>query len=213
MNFESFGPEKRVSFTVVASASLHAAMLALLVWKGGVFTPAGSVSGPVDFIDGAPIARPELARPNVPKKPRVVVAPLEATGVVTSEAAEAQASPSSATTSADAASSGPSNVAAGRDSSEMARYVGLLVSALQKNRRYPREAIEREEEGVVGLTVKLGSNGDLIEAAVKLASPFSSLNEAALKTVQTIKHFPKPPIADGTVIELAIPMRFKIERL
>lgn len=168
-----------------------------------MLSPAGAVSGPIEFIESALGPKPKLSRPTVHKKTRPAVAPEEKETPMTS----------STSLSADAASSGPSSVAAGRDPSEMTRYVGLLVSAVQKNRRYPREAIDREEEGVVGLTVKLGSNGDLIEAAVKHACPFSSLNEAALKTVQTIKHFPKPPIADGTVIELAIPMRFKIERL
>ena len=196
---------------VVASASLHAAILAVLVWKGGVFKPAGTLSGPVDFVDSALTP----ARPIVHRKLRPIVTPHDAQAIATSKAPEAEVTPSTSneTNSAQAAPSALSTFATGHDTNEISRYVGLLVSALQKNRRYPREAIEREEEGVVGLTVKLGSDGDLIEASVKHACTFSSLNEAALKTIQTLGHFPKPPIAAGTVIELAIPIRFKLERL
>lgn len=97
--------------------------------------------------------------------------------------------------------------------SVLSQYVAILVEALQKNRSYPRDAINREEEGTVALAVKLGSAGDVIEARVKSPSPFESLNAAALKTVHKIGQFPKPPIAEGTSIELTIPMRFKIERL
>jgi periplasmic protein TonB len=208
---ETMSLEKRVSLALTMSICMHALLLALLVWRGGVFSPAGLVSGPVELVETTVQAQSALKTPRPRRAKTARVIRKDELGLPTIKSEEPQ--PAASSTTAVSPSDAQSGSAIASDPNEMARYVGLLVLAVQKNRRYPKEAIDREEEGVVALTVRLKSDGELLEAAVKKPSPFTSLNEAALKTVQTIRHFPKPPIVEGTVIELVIPMRFKIERL
>lgn len=102
---------------------------------------------------------------------------------------------------------------AAAEPSALSEYVAKLVGELQKNRSYPKDAINREEEGIVSIWVRVSSGGEVLEARVKDASPYESLNMAALKTVQKIGLFPKPPVEAGRSIDLTIPIRFKIERL
>ncbi len=214
----------RTSAALAVSTLLHAAAVLLLVSRGAKLsaTPYVSVSGAADLLQVVEVsnwARPVAPNGALALTKRTIINPQP---IVSGAATESNSSLESNTvvdsddsvaglnsTSIEKPIAGTARPA----SNEMSRYIGLLATVLQENRRYPREAIAREEEGVVGLVVKLGSNGDLVEARVKDPSSFSSLNEAALKTILSIQHYPKPPIAEGSVIELAIPMRFKIERL
>lgn len=196
---------RRLKLSLFASAVVHALVVAVLMKGFGARNVTARDEVTLDLMNPpaeAPQAPPTPKRAIKPKADRVAPA---ADAVTPKAAANAPASAPESTSTQTL--SGDSN------SNAMSSYVSEIMTVLRKNRTYPRDAIRREEEGVVSLTLKVESDGNVSEIKVKEPSPFASLNLAALQTVERIGQFPKPPIQSGTSIQLTIPMRFKIERL
>ncbi|MEM8499453.1 MAG: TonB family protein [Pseudomonadota bacterium] len=76
---------------------------------------------------------------------------------------------------------------------------------------YPGRAIDRNQEGVVQIVVRLKKDGELIEASFAEESEYSLLNRAALKAVKDAAPFPAAPekLAEEELV-LEIPIRFQI---
>lgn len=90
-------------------------------------------------------------------------------------------------------------------------FIGAVTGLLSQSKIYPRESIEREEEGrvIVGLT--LDRNGQVIDAKIEEACVFVRLNEAALQTVKGVARFPEVPALLPAPIHLHVPLVFQIE--
>jgi TonB family protein len=82
--------------------------------------------------------------------------------------------------------------------------VGLLNGA----RVYPRDALAREESGIVTLLVEIAPDGTLVREEVEKPSPYTSLNRAAEDTVKRVGKFPAPP--SEAPLTLHVPIHFKI---
>ena len=91
-------------------------------------------------------------------------------------------------------------------------YIISIARLINEKKIYPREAVDREQEGrvVVGLT--LNASGEKIQASIEEASSFQLLNDAALKTVDAVGKFPPVPPDVGLPLHLHIPLVFKVER-
>jgi TonB family protein len=91
-------------------------------------------------------------------------------------------------------------------------YIISVARLINDKKIYPKEAVDREQEGrvVVGLT--LSASGEKIQASIEEASPFQLLNDAALKTVAAVGKFPPVPLGVGVPLHLHIPLVFKVER-
>jgi protein TonB len=105
------------------------------------------------------------------------------------------------------AGEGPEELSATRGS-ELNLYVSRVIDLLNRARTYPRDALAREEEGVVVLEVNVAGDGSLSEEKVEVPSPYPSLNRAALETLKRVGHFPAPPRPQLTI---HVPIRFKIQ--
>lgn len=71
---------------------------------------------------------------------------------------------------------------------------------------YPRDALSRRQEGTVMIQFLVGAEGQVLSAEVWQASPWSLLNDAALRTVRGRWHF-----AAGPVRLYRVPIRFRIQ--
>lgn len=91
-------------------------------------------------------------------------------------------------------------------------YVAEVTKLIHQRKIYPRSAIEREEEGRVVIGVSVNRAGKILNSVIEVASPFSSLNQAALDTIQSIGQFPALPANAPEPMHLHIPLQFKISR-
>lgn len=91
-------------------------------------------------------------------------------------------------------------------------YIISVARLINERKIYPREAVDREQEGrvVVGLT--LNAAGEKVESAIEEPCPFQLLNDAALKTIAAVGKFPAVPAGVGVPLHLHIPLVFKVER-
>lgn len=102
------------------------------------------------------------------------------------------------------------------DPRSIARETDLFIQEISRlidrNKVYPKEALSREEEGKVVVALTLDREGNIVEAKVEQPSPFGSLNQAALQSVQKIGRFPEIPEIVPVPLHLHIPIQFRIER-
>ncbi len=76
-------------------------------------------------------------------------------------------------------------------------------------RNYPRRALKLGQQGTAKVTVTIDESGNLIGARLASGSGVASLDEAALKGVQSITKVAAPPSGAGTN-QLTIPVTFRI---
>jgi TonB family protein len=77
----------------------------------------------------------------------------------------------------------------------------------QEAPEYPRQAKRERQEGAVGVQFSVGQNGRVVEAALSSPSPWSLLNEAALKVIRDRWRF---RAGDLRLYEVSI--RFELKR-
>lgn len=102
------------------------------------------------------------------------------------------------------------------DPQSLAHETGLFIQQvarlIDQKKLYPKEALNREEEGKVVVAMTLARDGSLIDAKVEQPSSFSRLNQAALQTIQNIGRFPPIPETIPVPLHLHVPIQFRIER-
>lgn len=77
----------------------------------------------------------------------------------------------------------------------MKGYYQSLNALMRRSRAYPRSARRQRLEGTVLVEMKVGASGEIISVKVARSSGHSVLDEAALSSVQQMKHLPSPPEA------------------
>lgn len=90
-------------------------------------------------------------------------------------------------------------------------YIAQVSRLIAARKIYPRSAVDREEEGKVILGVTLDREGHVVESKIETASPFESLNAAALDTIKAVGQFPPIPPEVPDPIHLHVPLIFKVE--
>jgi TonB family protein len=91
---------------------------------------------------------------------------------------------------------------------EMERYLAGVIARLHQTKRYPREAQFNEQEGTVMLLIEVAADGGVLRSEVENASPFESLNRAALEAVRAVGRL--APVPTGKAVILHIPIRFQL---
>jgi TonB family protein len=96
---------------------------------------------------------------------------------------------------------------------ELQRYLGEVVSRIHAKKRYPKEALFNEQEGVVLVLLEVSKPGTILRAELEKGCPFPLLNDAALEAVRSIQTLPPIPARhSGESLILHVPIRFRIER-
>ncbi len=90
-------------------------------------------------------------------------------------------------------------------------YIQGVLQVINRRKTYPRESIEREEEGRVVLGVSVATDGRVVEVHVEESSGFQRLDQAALKIISEISAFPLLPSVVGAPLHLHIPIVYRLE--
>lgn len=86
-----------------------------------------------------------------------------------------------------------------------------LLQRLLQAKRYPEEARDRDQQGVVQLRISLDRQGKLLSANLVKSSGFAVLDAAAVATIHRAEPFPEPPPQmPGNPIELTVPVHFAL---
>jgi protein TonB len=221
----------RWTASLLAVALVHAlGALALLSWR----TPVVPIVAPpaAVLIDLAPLPLPAVEPPTprepepipeiVPKpvvvpprpavvlpqpKPKPVPRHVDSPPPPQPEAAPAPPRPPAppAPAAPVAAPSAPAPVAVAPS------YQGLLLAQLERNKRYPREARLRRQEGVATLRFSIDRTGKLIAFKLEHGSGVAALDEEVLAMIQRAAPLPAfPPEMTQAQLELVVPIRFSL---
>ncbi|MCX2780096.1 energy transducer TonB [Microbulbifer thermotolerans] len=102
-----------------------------------------------------------------------------------------------------------SNTASANDALD--QYATQLKKHTAQHVRYPRRAQERKWEGVVQLQVTIDAKGQVQNIQVLKESNYSSLNRAALRSVESANPYPAIPAELGLdSYEFVVPINFKL---
>ncbi len=91
-------------------------------------------------------------------------------------------------------------------------YVSELRAFLERNKRYPSQALTLGQEGTVKIRFQILEDGTLTEATVAQTSGSSILDQAAMKLVRGLVRF--KPIPEGLVersLSLIVPIEYRIQ--
>lgn len=90
-------------------------------------------------------------------------------------------------------------------------WYGQVLALLQKQKRYPRLALQRNEQGVVKVRFVLDRDGRLLTVKLEDSSGYQLLDREALALVQRVSPFPPPPASvTGIHISLEVPIAFQV---
>ncbi|WP_082825950.1 TonB family protein [Croceicoccus estronivorus] len=88
-------------------------------------------------------------------------------------------------------------------------WQGQVLAALNKAKRYPREASFRRQQGVPWIRFVIDREGRVLSTTLERSSGVRSLDEEALRLPKRAQPLPKPPTdVPGDTIELVVPVEF-----
>jgi protein TonB len=94
-------------------------------------------------------------------------------------------------------------------SSDKASWEGLVLAALDKVKRYPREAQFRRQQGVPYIRFVIDRSGKVLSSSLERTSGVRSLDAEAVALPKRAQPLPKPPEdRKGETIELVVPVEF-----
>jgi len=88
-------------------------------------------------------------------------------------------------------------------------WEGLALGALNKAKRYPREAQRARQQGVPWIRFTMDRDGRVLTVTLERSSGFRSLDEEAVALPKRASPLPKPPDDKaGDPLELVVPVEF-----
>ncbi|WP_434405905.1 energy transducer TonB family protein [Sphingobium sp. DN12] len=88
-------------------------------------------------------------------------------------------------------------------------WEGLVLGALNKVKRYPREAAFRRQQGVPYIRFVMNRDGKVLSVRLERSSGHSPLDDEAVSLPKRAQPLPKPPEeVKGETIELVVPVEF-----
>ncbi|MFT3967243.1 MAG: TonB family protein [Sphingobium sp.] len=88
-------------------------------------------------------------------------------------------------------------------------WEGLVLGALNKAKRYPREAQRARRQGVPWIRFVMDRDGKVLSSRLERSSGFSALDNEAVSLPLRAAPLPKPPDeVKGDTIELVVPVEF-----
>lgn len=101
---------------------------------------------------------------------------------------------------------------ASQPSSTKPTWEGLVLGALNKAKRYPREASLRRQQGVPYIRFVMDREGKVLSSRIERSSGFRPLDDEAVSLPGRAQPLPKPPAeVKGESIELVVPVEFFIK--
>ncbi|SER25425.1 energy transducer TonB family protein [Sphingobium sp. YR768] len=88
-------------------------------------------------------------------------------------------------------------------------WEGQVLGALNKVRRYPRDALFRKQQGVPYIRFVMDRDGKVLSVRLERSSGFAALDAEAVSLPKRAQPLPKPPgSVTGDTIELVVPVEF-----
>lgn len=202
------GPRRSLNSGLLTSVGIHLLIAAYIVVSFSNPQPLGP---PTDLSKAIPISM-ELFRPEPPPEPpKPVVKPKAPKDVVTTTAPEPDmeiaeepddAPPSPPTPPQEPATGAPSAPS----------YASIVAGILQRSKRYPREALANDIQGVVEAFFVVNHQGHVIAYRIEQGSGEQLLDAEVLRL---LKHVRFPPIPDDggdpQRREFRLPIQFRIK--
>ena len=94
-------------------------------------------------------------------------------------------------------------------------WQGMVVSHLNKHKKYPSNALLSGFEGVVYVRVKIAANGEVLSVLLTKGSKFESLNNEATELFNRASPLPSPPsemMGSDRDLTLNFPIEFNIKK-
>lgn len=91
-------------------------------------------------------------------------------------------------------------------------YISKLTRWTSSYVKYPKNALRREQQGSVRVTVVIDRKGKVKEQTLETKSPHSSLNKAVIKAVKKASPYPEiPDIIRGDTFIFTVPIAFNLQ--
>jgi protein TonB len=149
-----------------------------------------------------PESKVQFEQPKPPEPPKEKEKPKK------ERQAKLTTAPTPAPQRADIAAS-PNSGAAGRAAID--NWKSLLVSRLERSKRYPSDARGRGEQGVAYLSFTVDRSGGVHSARISRSSGSSSLDGETLALASRVSPLPPPPAEmGGGSIPISVPIRYNI---
>ncbi len=88
-------------------------------------------------------------------------------------------------------------------------WEGRLLAALNKHRRYPREAMMRRQQGVPFIRIVIDREGKVLSSRLERSSGIPELDREAVALPRRASPLPKPPKErPGDTLDLVVPVEF-----
>jgi TonB family protein len=100
--------------------------------------------------------------------------------------------------------------AKGDDIRTSSDYARVLMARLLLSKHYPREALQRREEGEVHVVFEVDRTGKVISSHVDRSSGFATLDAEALGMIRRAQPFPPLPEGSENPLKLGLPVRFNL---
>ncbi len=91
-------------------------------------------------------------------------------------------------------------------------WEAVLLTHLEKYRRYPAAAKSHREEGVTYVTFHMNRAGMVLSNRITRSSGSALLDRAALETLKRAQPLPPIPADRSDPLELSVPVEFFINR-
>ncbi|WP_169764277.1 TonB family protein [Campylobacter mucosalis] len=103
----------------------------------------------------------------------------------------------------------------GASKTQVKSYQGLVMSHLNKHKRYPKQALLNNEEETIKVRIVMDKNGKIISANLKDKAKYELLAREATELFYRASPLPKPPadfIGENETISINIPIEFNIKK-
>ena len=91
-------------------------------------------------------------------------------------------------------------------------YSAKLAKSIARQKRYPRIAQMRGQQGEIIINLKIDGQGNLIKAKIIQRSEFKILNTEGMNMVKRASPFPKPPKElESKIFNVIVPISFKLQ--
>jgi TonB family protein len=88
------------------------------------------------------------------------------------------------------------------------QWKNALVSSLERNKRFPPEAVSRGESGTARVYFELDREGNVTSVRIIHSSGSAALDEEAIDLVRRCSPFPAPPKPMTGALRITVPIRF-----
>lgn len=105
----------------------------------------------------------------------------------------------------------PSAADIARTANAITNWQGMLLAHLEKHRKYPKRAKQRNEEGTSFLFIRMDRSGKVLSYALKRSSGYEALDEETLALIERAKPLPPLPTEmTEQLLEIMVPVEFTL---